>query len=82
MNIQNKNEYGYLQQKGNRWFIRIYATTFRNSGFKSLKQFEEWIKEEFKKRGLDWRAGYSWKYKNCADIFVLVNKDGRDAKIK
>ena len=75
-----KNEYGYLRQKGNRWFIRVSSSTFCNSGFKSLEQFDEWIKEEFKKRGLDWRAGYSWKYRDYDKIFQLVNKLGKEAR--
>jgi len=72
--------YGYLNQKGNRWFIKVGAATVYNSGFKSIEQFEEWIKEEFNKRGIDWRDGYVWKYKDYDRTFHLVNKLGKEAR--
>ena len=71
-----KNQYGYVKQRGNRWFINHGASTNFNSGFKSLKQCDEWLLEEFKKRGLDWRAGHVWKYRDSDEIFKLVNRWG------
>lgn len=71
-----KNEYGYVNQKGNRWFIRVDATTHLNSGFKSLDQFEIWLKEEFKKRGIGFKGNYTWRYSDCDKLFELVSKIG------
>ena len=75
-----RNERGYLNQKGNRYFIKIGASTNFNSGFKTKEQFESWIKEEFKKHGLDWRTGYSWKYRAFSKVFNLVDKYGKPPK--
>lgn len=75
-----KNNFGYIWQKGNRYFCKVGATTYFNSGFKSFEQFENWIEEEFKKHGLDWRAKYAWKYRDCQDFFILVNRKGEEVK--
>ncbi len=72
-----KNEYGYVNQKGNRWFIKVDGTIHLNSGFKSLDQFEEWIKEEFRKQDVEWRMGYTWQYKKNLKVFELANKLGK-----
>ncbi len=74
------NKYGYIWQNGNRWYIKVGSSTNRSSGFKSKAQFEEWIKGEFRTRGLDWRAGYAWKYKDSNDIYELVSWGGTSPK--
>ena len=74
-----QNKYGYVKQKGNRYFVNYGATTHFNSGFKSKKQWAEWLKEEFKKRGLDWQSYTSWKYRDSDKIFNLVSRAGRNS---
>lgn len=71
-----KNQNGYLRQKGNRYFINKGAITYFNAGFKSKEQFNQWIEEEFAKRGLDWRVKFIWKYKDEDKIYKLVNGNG------
>ena len=75
-----KNQYGFIKQKGNRYFINFGATTIYNSGFKTKKQFNDWLDKEFKKYGLDWRAGYTWKYRNNEKVFNLVKYNGEQVK--
>ena len=75
-----RNQYGYIRQKGNRYFIKVGASTNHIAGFKTKEQFEEWIKEEFKSHGLDWRAGYSWKYKDSQNMWELTKKDGTSVR--
>ncbi len=72
-----RTELGFIQ-KGNRYFIQHGASTNFTSGFKSKKQFDEWIIEEFKKHGLDWRASFRWKYKDNQQFFILVKFNGEE----
>ena len=77
-----KNQYGYINQKGNRYFIRVGASINYTAGFKTKEQFNEWIEEEFKIHGADWRAGYSWKYKDSQDMWELTKKDGTLVRLR
>ena len=75
------NDYGFINQKGNRWFIKVGATTRFNSGFRSIKQFSSWLINEFKKHGLDWQSNhYTWKYLDNQNVFELVNGLGREPR--
>ena len=74
------NEHGYLNQKGNRWFVQHGATTHFNAGFRSLKQFNMWINENWVKLGVEWKNNYEWTLKNKKDKFRLVNKYGKKMK--
>lgn len=81
------NQYGFLFQNVNKYFCQINCKgggikTIYNSGFKNLEQFESWIAGQFSKRGLDYRVGYTWKYKDSEDIFNLIDKSNKIVKQK
>ena len=76
MRTMEENQYGYIRQKGNRYFIRVGASTNHIAGFKTKTQFKEWIQEELRIHGLDWRVGYSWKYRDSDKTWELTKKDG------
>lgn len=71
-----KNQYGYLHQARNRYFIRVGASVNYNAGFISLKQFEQWLANEFKKHGFNWQVGYNWKYVDSKQFCVLEDRYG------
>jgi len=75
--ILQRTDLGFIQ-KGNRYFIQRGASTIFTSGFKNKKQFNEWLEEEFRKHGLDWRAVYRWKYKDNQQFFILVKFNGEE----
>ena len=48
MSNMETNQYGYINQKGNRYFIRVGASTNHTAGFKTKEQFNEWILGEIR----------------------------------
>ena len=81
------NQYGFLFQNVNKYFCQINCrnggiNTIFNAGFKNLDQFESWIGMQFSRRGLDYRSGYTWKYKDSDDVFSLIDKSNKIVKQK
>ena len=69
--------YGGYEQNGNRYLVNKGAITSFTYGFKSIKQFEEWITT--KKSQIEWRVKYAWKFYNN-DMMRLVDKMGKEPK--
>jgi len=78
--MENNKDKGYKRKKGNRWHISYgFGETGKGDldyGFKSKAEFENWLKEQVEKRGLDWRTGFVWKFRDSKDEYRLCNKVG------
>lgn len=75
-----KDVYGY-KQKGNRYFVSYgfgkTATPDFVYGFKSKKQFNEWMRNINNiNLTLNWRAGYVWTFRGIAAEYRLCDRKG------
>lgn len=73
------SQYGFIQ-KGNRYFLKRGQRTWRSQGFKSKQDFEDWFNIQKNKYGLDWRAGYLFKWKSLDTPLTVVDKHGIELK--
>lgn len=72
--------YGYYQ-KGNRYYWKVNETINTVMGFTSKNNCNNWIEEKKNQYGLDWRIGFTVKFKSEQIHWILVDKNGKEVKI-
>jgi len=68
--------YGYYQ-KGNRYYWKVNETINTVMGFTSKNNCNNWIEEKKNQYGLDWRIGFTVKFKSEQIHWILVDKNVR-----